>query len=401
MSKIWFCRTCGYEVPARGRCHSCKARLERSPLPELPGGDEDDEVGYRIEGWTNRARGTLIVGLIDANIAHRFEEEDLVVAADDEERTDDLIAGIATDAPDVDEADDEDPAAAAQDEADEVLTADVELLYRAAARLRTDPTDMHADGDVAQASAVVFAADGFYGADEDTWAAVGRVTRRLLGALGADEALDDEIRLQAGVLVKLLQPLVGFDDAEVARPEAVTPAADDAEVARPEAVTPAADDAEVTRHARRGESVYELPQWLPEQRAQLGVLLDDAGIDHTWDGDDLVVPNDAEAAVEALFDRVEGVRSDDEDGDRYQALEELFAAADRFINDPDSKSKANDVVRAVAAADGPTPLGLDDAQWWSIRTRAVNLADAIEHDEDLGVVFDEATTLRDLLRALV
>ncbi len=76
---------------------------------------------------------------------------------------------------------------------------------------------MHADADVAEASTAVFMTDGFHGADAETWAAVGRVTRRLLGALGADEALEDDIRAEAGVLDKLLTPLLdGLDSGETA-----------------------------------------------------------------------------------------------------------------------------------------------------------------------------------------
>lgn len=476
MTTIWFCRDCGYEVPSRGRCHNCRARLERSPLPELAAAEEEDEVGYRLDGWTPSARGRLIVGLIDAGILHRFEEEDLVVLADDEERADDLVAE-ATLPVDGDEEDQagEDGYAGEEEEEDEQLVADVGLLYRAAERLRVDPTDMHADGDVAQASAVVFTVERFARADPDTWAAVGRVTRRLLAALGADEALEDEIRLQAGVLVKLLEPLVapdvGFllgdeDGADAGAPvagaldEAGAPVAgalgddaaalvDDAGAAPPaEHTVPAAGSAvagtedtaagqdtaasqdtageddvddwelgdeddideddideeeaeEVERHAARGESVYELPEWLPEQRAELSLLLDEAKVDHAWDGGDLVVPAALEETVEALFDRIEGVRAAEDDGERYRALEELFAAADRFVNDPDNKAKAAEVVRSVSAADGPTPLGLDDAQWWAIRTRARTLADAIDHDANLEVIFGEATTLRDLLRPIL
>ncbi|HLH46246.1 MAG TPA: hypothetical protein VKV25_03740, partial [Acidimicrobiales bacterium] len=312
------------------------------------------------------ARGRLIVALIDAGILHRFDEEDLVVTAEDEERTDDLVAGVAAG-----EDLGGDAVREGSAELDARLVEHVELLHRAAVRLQADPTDMQADGDVAQASAVVFVADGYPGADEATWSAVGRVTRRLLGALGADEALEDEIRTQAGVLRHLLDPCV------LTAPTAVP-----------------GSEAE--------ESVYELPEWLPEQRADLSVLLDEAGIPHSWEGGDLVVPEAREDDVEALFDRVGGVREDEDDGvDRYHALEELFAAADRFVNDPDSKSKAADVVRAVSAADGPTPLGLDDAQWWAIRTRALTLADALESDEHLEVAFGEATTLRDLLRPIV
>jgi len=439
VSKIWFCRTCGYEVESRGRCHACKGRLERSPLPELAPAGEDDEVGYRMEGWTPAGRGRLIVALIEAGIEHRFDEDDLVVGIDDEERTDEVVAAVVADL------DDPDPSgvnaevggagvaeAAGEDVAG--LLAGLSSLLGASRRLQVDPTDMHADADVAEASAAVFATDGFFGADEETWAAVGRVTRRLLAALGADEALEEEIRRQAAVLSALLAPLldevgavvsgavvsgVAVDEADADEADAYPDGAD-----RPddEVVVAGEEDGEGTEEDDAGtegqdlsgvvgagrlggeageESVYELPEWLPEQRAELGLLLGEAGVGFSWEGADLVVPAAAEATVEELFARIEGVRGEEDDGERYQALAELFAAADRFVNDPDSKAKAREVVRAVAGADGPTPLGLDDAQWWTIRTRARILADAIEHEASLEVVFAEATTLRDLLRQLV
>ena len=82
-------------------------------------------------------------------------------------------------------------------------------LYEAAKRLRDDPTDMQADAALGEASAAVFAVDYLPDMDEDHLAAVGRVTRRLLGALGADEALEDEIRHQAEVLCRLVAPSAG------------------------------------------------------------------------------------------------------------------------------------------------------------------------------------------------
>ena len=95
MSKIWYCPNCGYEVNSRGRCHSCRSRLVASALPELETGDEDDEVGYRLDDWVDRDRGRLIESLNTLEILHRFEDDELVVAADDEARVDDLIAEIA------------------------------------------------------------------------------------------------------------------------------------------------------------------------------------------------------------------------------------------------------------------------------------------------------------------
>lgn len=442
MAKIWFCRSCGYEVPARGRCHSCGNRLERSPLEELPSMDEDEEVGYDLDGWAPSGRGRLIVDLIEAGVEHRFEDEELVVAVDDEERTDDIVAAITA------EAEAESPAGSPaegstaeavpaggadrldEQGADEHLRAEVQVLAHAAQRLRVDPTDMQADADVAQASAAVFAADDFFAVDEDTWAAVGRVTRRLLGALGAEEALEDEIRKQAAILAKLLDPVFAGEfaggvtsmnddedqgaalDVPAAAGSAVGSEADgDGVAVSPSTETIGAGGVWVPEEGfpedpnavegGRGEAVYELPDWLPEQRAQLSLLLDDEGIGHRWERGDLIVPEAEESRAEALFDRVEGVETPEDDEARYRALEELFAAVDRFVGDPGNRTKAAEVVRTVGEADGPTPLGLDDAQWWAIRTRARTLADALEHGGNREVALGEAGTLRDLLRALV
>ena len=95
MSKIWYCPNCGYEVGARGRCHLCRQRLVASRLPELETDDEDDEVGYRLDDWADRDRGRLIEWLNRDEILHRFEDDELVVAAEDEARVDDLVAEVA------------------------------------------------------------------------------------------------------------------------------------------------------------------------------------------------------------------------------------------------------------------------------------------------------------------
>jgi hypothetical protein len=258
MTRIWYCPNCGYEMTSRGRCHQCRQRLVASALAELPVGDDDDEVGYRLDGWADRDRGRLIERLNLFDVEHRFEGDELVVTAEQESQVDDLVAELAAN-PDetwlgTDEAATDDPGraleGAAQGAAPDVgadwETPGVQLLADAARRLRADPTDMHADADVAEASAVVFMADSFEGTDGETWAAVGRVTRRLLSALGADEALDSEIQQQAAILERLLAPAVGDQRPEVdLGPDAIA---------------------------------YEVPEWLPEQRAQLSLLLDHAEI---------------------------------------------------------------------------------------------------------------------------
>ncbi len=165
---------------------------DRVPLEELAEGDADDEVGYNLDEWEDAARGELIFALNEGSFRHRFEGDELVVAAEDEDDVDHLIANLGHDGSGGD-ADDLVPG--------QVLT----KLADAARRLVVDPTDMIADGDLAEAAAGVFAIDAVWGVDEETWAAIGRVTRRLLGALGAEEALEEEIAESATFLSRMLR----------------------------------------------------------------------------------------------------------------------------------------------------------------------------------------------------
>lgn len=408
MTRIWYCAACGYEVTSRGRCHACRAKLTPSAMPELHSGPDDEEVGYRIEGWPDRDRGLLIVQLNDLGIEHRFEDEELIVDASDEDRVDDLIAVLADGIEPVDtggedgweagvadelELDDldgsgADPAmedldadgratggtAQAGWEVDPAVASAVGLLADAASRLRRDPTDMQADGDVAEASASVFLTDRFGTLGTEEWSAVGRVTRRLLSLLGADEALEDSIHTEAGVLEKLLAPVAGV-------------------AGRGDPTSPGGE-----------QTVYELPEWLPEQRAHLGVLLDDAGIPFEWDGEDLVVPESKEDDVEALFEKVEGTGGpddDDADENRYQAVAELFAACGRLAADPYDEERIGAVLEWVAEVEGPALLGMDEVDWLRIMKRAHSLVGAIEADDDTERVGEEASALHDLLRAVV
>jgi hypothetical protein len=469
--KVWYCRNCGYEVDSRGRCHRCRQKLVASHLERLAPGPEDQEVGYRLDDWADRTRGRLIEGLVAGDVAHRFEGDELVVTVDDEERVDALVERVTSTAAldDLADGDEPDPALLGEvaDGIDEEVTGALGLMLRAASRLRVDPTDMEADGEVAEASAGVFMVDGWAGADDDTWAAVGRVTRRLLAALGSDEALEEEIRTEAAVLATLLGPLVArssgqtvtapatngssaevpgppvpsgtddlvaeddvtrqdreaasaaaaalgltWDDGDLDAPlvvddpsAAVTPAAEPAAAepaaAEPAAVEPAAAAEPAAVLGGGPETSYEAPDWLPDQRALLTVLLEERAIPHIWDGTDLVVTSADEDQVEALFDRIGGVAADEDDEARYRSIEELFAAVVRLVNDPDDEQRAADVVRTSVAVEGPTPLGFDDGAWLGLRRRTRTLADALEHKAHPDVIVSQATTLRDTLKAVV
>ena len=415
MSKIWYCANCGYEVGARGRCHLCRQRLVASRLPELETEDEDDEVGYRLDDWADRERGRLIERLNDDEIPHRFEDDELVVTAEDESRVDDLMADLAAH-PEPDGAVALTDGATGWDEAttdgrreaevDEQVAGALRLLGDAARRLRADPTDMQADADVAEASATVFMVDDYSDADEATWAAIGRVTRRLLSALGADEALENEIRTQAAVLGKLVEPLISPLRAPAlttaARPGAV------ANAGRRRAGSTTEPDEPTTASLRRGaKRSMSSRSGCPNSGPGSELLLDEAGIRYLWDGDDLVVPSDREAEVEALFEQVGSSSAEDDDDDdddgesRYRSLEELFAAADRLAGDPGDEQRAADAVERVQEAAGPPPLGLDEVQWFRIMTQARTLSESIEAGCEEHVIAEEATALRNLLRAVV
>jgi hypothetical protein len=50
---------------------------------------------------------------------------------------------------------------------------------------------------------------------------------------------------------------------------------------------------------------YNLTGWSFEQRAELAETLAERGVPHTWEGDELIVPEEIESAVDAMFDELE------------------------------------------------------------------------------------------------
>jgi hypothetical protein len=486
-AKVWYCARCGYEVNSRGRCHSCGERLASSPLPELDSGPEDDEVGYRLDLWDDETRGRLIQVLISAGVRHRFEEEELVILAADEAQVDRLVGQVTGAVVD----DDDDDYEVEGDDGASVTGENIALdLYDAAKVLRADPTDMQADVTLGESSAAVFAVDRLPDLDEDQLAAVGRVTRRLLGALGADEALEDEIRHQAEVLCRLLAPGAGEAEVEAeherarARLEAgakakgrvvslprseVTPggemggaaplhpgeqggvgaggagartrppaeavggpagavltatasSAEAADAAPSPGAGPGGDagaraglfeeetdeetdeepeeEEEEEEEEDTGELVYELAEWLPEQRVELSMLLEGAGIAYGWDGADLTVAEEHEPEVDGLFEQVHGALDDDDEA-RYRSIEELFGSVDRLANDPGSEERRKAFLEAVGAVELPTPVGVDDSYWWRVRSQGHAVVAALDSQARNDEISREAALLAEMLHEMV
>jgi hypothetical protein len=428
-------------------------------LPELESGPDDDEVGYRLDTWDDRTRARLIEALMLAGVLHRFEEEELVILAVDEPEVDrivDVVTGMAAPPRGLDDEDyEEDVPEVSKDASRE--------LYDAAKRLRDNPTDMHADAALGEASAAVFAVDYLPEMDEYDLAAVGRVTRRLLGALGADEALEDEIRHQAEVLCRLIAPSAGETEAaaEVERARLrlehgakekgrlallphsrVTPGGEMGGLpldlgAQTEAVVVPANDKDEHQagqigheppdlsrtgerdeddlggdhgdadeveddedDGRAGELVYELAEWLPEQRVELSILLESAGLAYNWDGPDLTVAEDHEVEVDGLFEQVHGLLDDDDEA-RYRSIEELFGSVDRLANDPGDDERREAFLSAVGAVELPTPVGVDDAYWWRVRSQGHVVVGALENNARDEDVAREAALLAEMLHEMV
>jgi hypothetical protein len=159
--------------------------------------------------------------------------------------------------------------------------------------------------------------------------------------------------------------------------------------------------------------VYEMDGWEPGERTALDQLLAAASIAHRWDGDDLLVPEDAEETVDSLMDRVEfpdaleAVSADEEDDldDEavYAVMSDLFVAADKLADEDtvDVESAGELVVAAAAASSTEAPYGVEPAAWKQVQQLAAGIVGAIESEADDDVVVREAASLRDVLRRLV
>lgn len=160
-----------------------------------------------------------------------------------------------------------------------------------------------------------------------------------------------------------------------------------------------------------GEVVYDLDDWEPELKDRLDERLDAMGIDFAWEGPDLVVAEADAERVEALLDELEDEaedRSDDlpepaDDEAPYEALADLYLAADRLEDAPDDPDAVAAFVDALAAVDGARPpYGVSDPEW----ARITELAAAVRAALEPGGAGDDAVAssaraLRDLLHRYV
>lgn len=155
--------------------------------------------------------------------------------------------------------------------------------------------------------------------------------------------------------------------------------------------------------------VYELDDWTAEDRARLSLLLETRGIPHEWEGDELLVPEADEEAVDAALDEVEfpdaldPVAEEGDDEERYEVLADLFVAMDRLAGaNPIDVELAAEAIAAVDAVMAlPRPYGIDEQTWDGIRRRASAVSQELQVESDDDVIVADAAVLRDVLRQFV
>jgi hypothetical protein len=162
------------------------------------------------------------------------------------------------------------------------------------------------------------------------------------------------------------------------------------------------DDGEET-----GEVAYDMSEWEDDQRQALTDALDEAGVAHAWDEDELYVREVDEQVVDAILEEVahpHALEPESDDGDAGAALlGELFVVADRLQHDPEEHEAVALLLRlANATEDADPPYGLGDDDWEALRGRVDTLAEALEVDDpNLDEVLEAAEQLRTAIRPYV
>jgi len=150
---------------------------------------------------------------------------------------------------------------------------------------------------------------------------------------------------------------------------------------------------------------YDLTDWDDESCVSLLDALATEEIPYGLDGDELVVASDDEARVDEIVAALTtpGATLTLGGPSSFEAMSELFVAADELSHDPDDGSATAALVEgARAAAASSAPYGMDAAWWDGVVARAGALADEIESpNPDHELVTDLAAALRNELRPVI
>ncbi len=158
--------------------------------------------------------------------------------------------------------------------------------------------------------------------------------------------------------------------------------------------------------ATRDQVAYDLSEWDDHQVDELIDQLTAAGIDHSWDEDELYVYADDEEAADEVFDRVSGAAeaaAGDDGMAGAELLGELFVAADRLQHDWEDHDGVITMLETSKAIEGSNPpYGVGAAEWKHLVEQVVSLSDLLLEDKvDNEAVTTQARDLRTSLRPFV
>ena len=150
---------------------------------------------------------------------------------------------------------------------------------------------------------------------------------------------------------------------------------------------------------------YDLTDWDDESCIQLLDTLTAEAIPYGVDGDELLVGSSDETRVDEIVAALTtpGATLTLGGPASFEAMSELFVAADELSSDPDDNGATASLVRgARAAAQASAPYGMEPAWWDGVVARAGALADLVETtDPDHEQIRDLATELRNELRPVI
>ena len=149
---------------------------------------------------------------------------------------------------------------------------------------------------------------------------------------------------------------------------------------------------------------YDLSEWDDESCVTLLDALNADTIPYGLDGDELFIDAIDEKRVDEIVGALtSGVAPTVGGPASFEAMSELFVAADELSNDPDDKSATKAIVAGARAAAGASaPFGTDPGWWDGVVARAGALADLVETpNADADHIVELATAVRTELRPYI
>lgn len=150
---------------------------------------------------------------------------------------------------------------------------------------------------------------------------------------------------------------------------------------------------------------YDLTDWDDDSCLRLLDALAAEEIPYGLDGDELLVGSGDEARVDEIVEALTtpGAILTTGGPASFEAMSELFVAADELSHDPDDAGAIASLVQGARAAAGATaPYGMEPGWWDGVVARAGALADLLESPSpDDDQVVDLASALRAELRPYI